>query len=319
MQAGVGGANFMRALLIAGSALSALCAPGMALAEDADAAGTSDAGAVGNEIVVTATKREQTLQDTPVAVSVTTAETIERGQIRDLRDLQTVVPSLSVGQRQAVGSTNFFIRGFGNGANNAGIEPSVGVFVDGVYRSKTVSQITDLPDVERIEVLRGPQSTLFGKNASAGVISITTQPPQFDFGGSVEATYGNYNQVILKGLVTGPLNDSAAVSFAAGMNKRDGFFRDLGTGDRTNNRDRWFARGQFLLEGDHGFRARVIADYDSIDENCCAVVNLQDGLATAAVRALGGQTNAPADRFSGVVYNNYNSTEKKQSDFALAA
>ncbi|OJU60377.1 MAG: TonB-dependent receptor [Altererythrobacter sp. 66-12] len=308
MQAGVGGANFMRALLIAGSGLSALCAPGMALAEDADAAGTSDAGAVGNEIVVTATKREQTLQDTPVAVSVTTAETIERGQIRDLRDLQTVVPSLSVGQRQAVGSTNFFIRGFGNGANNAGIEPSVGVFVDGVYRSKTVSQITDLPDVERIEVLRGPQSTLFGKNASAGVISITTQAPQFDFGGSVEATYGNYNQVILKGLVTGPLNDSAAVSFAAGMNKRDGFFRDLGTGDRTNNRDRWFARGQFLLEGDHGFRARVIADYDSIDENCCAVVNLQDGLATAAVRALGGQANAPADRFSGVVYNNYNST-----------
>ena len=311
----------LRALLLSGSAALALCAPVAALAQDegseaaqaasdaADAAAVEQDGAgTGNLILVTATKRERTLQDTPVAVSVTTAETIERGQIRDLRDLQTVVPSLSVGQRQAVGSTNFFIRGFGNGANNAGIEPSVGVFVDGVYRSKTVSQITDLPDVQRIEVLRGPQSTLFGKNASAGVISITTQEPQFDFGGSVEATYGNYDQMIVKGLVTGPLSESAAVSLAAGINKRDGFFRDLGTGDRTNERDRWFVRGQFLIEGDNGFKARLIADYDRIDENCCAVVNLQDGIATPAIRALGGQVNLPADRFDGIVYDNYNST-----------
>src|SRR5690606_33908354 len=261
-----------------------------------------------NAIIVTATKRETTLQDAPVAVSVTTAETIERGQIRDLRDLQTVVPSLSVGQRQSTANTNFFIRGFGNGANNAGIEPSVGVFVDNVYRSRTVSQITDLPDVQRIEVLRGPQSTLFGKNASAGVISITTQEPQFEFGGTAELTYGNYDQIIAKGLVTGPINGSAAFSIAGGYNKRDGFFRDAGTGDRTNERDRWFVRGQFLLDPGNGFKARVIADYDAIDENCCAVVNLQDGLATPAIRALGGQVNVPAAAFDDVVYNNFNST-----------
>src|SRR5690606_31990254 len=144
-----------------------------------------------NEIVVTATKRQQTLQDIPVAVSVTTAETIERAQIRDLKDLSSVVPSLRVGERQTSANTNFFIRGFGNGANNAGIEPSVGVFVDNVYRSRTAAQIADLPDVERVEVLRGPQSTLFGKNASAGVVSIVTKKPQFTFGGNVEASYGN--------------------------------------------------------------------------------------------------------------------------------
>ncbi|HWK42257.1 MAG TPA: TonB-dependent receptor plug domain-containing protein, partial [Croceibacterium sp.] len=300
----VGTADYARAFLMTGAAAVALCVPGAVFAQDDGA----EADTSGNAIIVTATKREQTLQDTPVAVSVTTAETIERAQIRDLRDLQTVVPSLSVGQRQSTGNTNFFIRGFGNGANNAGIEPSVGVFVDGVYRSKTLSQITDLPDVQRIEVLRGPQSTLFGKNASAGVISITTQEPQFDFGGSVEATYGNYDQMIVKGLVTGPLSDSAAVSLAGGVNKRDGFFRDLGTGDRTNERDRWFVRGQFLLDGGNGFKARIIADYDAIDENCCAVVNLQDGLATPALRALGGMVNTPADAYSGDVYNNYNST-----------
>src|SRR5690606_36764641 len=179
-----GRAGLVRALLLTGSASAALALPGAAFARGgADAAEATDAADAdaGNSILGTATKRERTLQETPVAVWVTTAETIERARIRDLRDLQTVVPLLSVGQRQSTANTNFFIRGFGNGANTAGIEPSVGVFVDNVYRSRSASQITDLPDVQRIEVLRGPQSTLSGKNASAGVISITTQAPQFEF------------------------------------------------------------------------------------------------------------------------------------------
>src|SRR5690606_8933614 len=252
LKVAAGKAGIVRGLLLAGSALTVFCVPGAALAQDepldeAAAAAEEEAG-TGNMILVTATKRETTLQETPVAVSVADAETIERAQIRDLRDLQTVVPSLSVGQRQSVGSTNFFIRGFGNGANNAGIEPSVGVFVDNVYRSRTVSQITDLPDVQRIEVLRGPQSTLFGKNASAGVISITTNEPQFTFGGSAELTYGSFDQMIARGHVTGPLADEAAFSLVAGVNRRDGFFRDLGTGDRSNERDRWFVRGQLLYD-----------------------------------------------------------------------
>src|SRR5690606_26333145 len=228
LNVGAGRAGFVRGVLLAGSASVVLCTPGMVHAQDetapppstGDAYAADEDASTGNEILVTATKREKTLQDTPVAVSVTTAETIERGQIRDLRDLQTVVPSLSVGQRQSTANTNFFIRGFGNGANNAGIEPSVGVFVDNVYRSRTASQITDLPDVQRIEVLRGPQSTLFGKNASAGVISIATQEPQFEFGGSAEATYGNYDQLVLKGHVTGPVADALAISLTGGLNKR---------------------------------------------------------------------------------------------------
>ncbi len=312
-----GTACFVRAALLCGTAVVALHAPA-ALAQDeaqpeeqstapADDYADDEDYSTGNTIIVTATKREQTLQDVPVAVTVTTAETLERGQIRDLKDLQTVVPSLQVGQRQAVASTNFFIRGFGNGANNPGIEPSVGVFVDGVYRSRTAAQITDLPDVQRIEVLRGPQSTLFGKNASAGVISITTQRPAFDFGGSAELTYGNYNTLIGKAHVTGPISEDMAFSVAGGFNTRDGFFRDLGTGDRTNERDRWFARGQLLWEGDAG-SIRLIADYDSIDEICCGVVNLAPGPTFAAVTALGGRTNDPADPFARVVYGNANST-----------
>ncbi len=299
-------AGFSRNFLC-GAAAIALFAPVAAFAQDS-AEEEVDTSNQGNNIVVTATKREQTLQEVPVAVSVTTAETLERDQIRDIRDLQSVVPSLTVGQRQSSANTGFFIRGFGNGANNAGIEPSVGVFIDGVYRSRTASSISDLPNVQRIEVLRGPQSTLFGKNASAGVISVTTEEPQFDFGGNAELTYGNYDAVVGRAYVTGPLSDMVAVSVGAGINSREGFFQDLGTGNETSNRDRWYARGQVLIDNGTNLSLRVIADYDSIDENCCGVVNVQNGPATAAVIGVGGAVTNPNDPFADVVINNFDST-----------
>ena len=132
------------------------------------------------EIIVTATKTEKTLQEVPVAVSVVTADTIEKANIIDILDLKAVVPSLDTRQRTTSTQSTFFIRGFGNGDYNQGIEPSVAVFIDGVYRSKMQSQISDLPLIERIEVLRGPQSTLFGKNATAGVINVVTKKPSFE-------------------------------------------------------------------------------------------------------------------------------------------
>ncbi len=306
----IGRTATVRTTLMAGAA--ALALPTAAVAQDA---GADDEGVLeeqaepemGNVIIVTATKREQTLQEIPVAVSVTTAETIERAQIRDLKDLQTQVPSLRVNQLQSSANTNFLIRGFGNGANNAGIEPSVGVFVDGVYRSRTASQITDLPDVQRVEVLRGPQSTLFGKNASAGVISIVTKDPQFDFGGSVELAYGNYDAIVGKGLVTGPITDSIAFSLAGGVNKRDGYLDDLGTGNDSNGRDRWFTRGQLLFDNGGPLSLRIIGDYDKIDEVCCGVVNLRQSAASGAVFAIGGQIPNPNDPFADVIYNNFDS------------
>ncbi|PNU02595.1 TonB-dependent receptor [Novosphingobium guangzhouense] len=286
---------------------AALWAPG-ALAQDA--AAQPDQEQYTDTIIVTATKREQTLQDVPVAVSVTSGATLERAQMRDLKDLQTLVPSLRVNQLQSSANTNFYIRGFGNGANNAGIEPSVGLFIDGVYRSRSASMIADFPDVERIEVLRGPQSTLFGKNASAGVISIVTRKPQFQFGGNVEASYGNYDAMVLKGMVTGPLSENIAFSLAGGLNKRDGIVKDLATGNRTNERDRWFGRGQLLFDNHDGLELRLIGDYGKIDENCCAVVNLRQASPTAAIFALGGAVNQPGEKYDDIVYNNFESSNK---------
>jgi iron complex outermembrane receptor protein len=262
-----------------------------------------------NDIVITATKRAQTLQDTPISVAVATAAQIERSQVRDLIDLQTLVPSLKVGQLQSSANTNFIIRGFGNGANNIGIEPSVAVFIDGVYRSRSSAQIGDLPNIQRVEVLRGPQSTLFGKNASAGVISIITQLPQFKFGGSVEASYGNYNAIVLKGDITGPITDTVAFSLAGNYNKRDGYATYANLGIKGNDRNRYGVRAQLLFEPNSDFKIRLIGDYDVIDEICCTVSNLFDGPTGGAVRAVGGQINSNRP-FSYVSYANFPSTTK---------
>lgn len=278
----------MRILYASGLSILALSASMPAVAQSTTPSPTTTAPAGdaasdntddrNGEIIVTASKRARTLQDTPIAVSVTSAATIEQAQIRDLIDLQSVVPSLRVSQNQNSAATTFLIRGFGNGANNPGIEPSVGVFIDGVYRSRSAAQITDLPNIERVEVLRGPQSTLFGKNASAGVISVVTQKPQFEFGGSASATYGNYNTVVTKADITGPISETIAFSLAGDYNRRDGYYKVANQGNADiNNRNRWDARAQLLFKPSTDLSIRLIADYSKIDEKCCAAPNILNG------------------------------------------
>jgi iron complex outermembrane receptor protein len=248
------------------------------------------------EITVTASKRQTTLQETPIAVSVVAASDLKEAQIQDIRDLQFLVPSLRVTQLQSSGNTNFLIRGFGNGANNAGIEPSVGVFVDGVYRSRTASALSDLPNLERIEVLRGPQSTLFGKNASAGVISVITAKPNLDeTTGSASLTVGDYNQVIVKADINGPLSDTVGFSLSGSYNERDGYYENLAGGVPLGEISRYGVRGQLLFVPSDNLEIRLIADYDDFDEACCGVANLLNGPTGGAVQAIGGNLvpNAP--------------------------
>jgi iron complex outermembrane receptor protein len=248
------------------------------------------------EITVTANKREQSLKDVPITVSVTSGDSIQKSSIVDLIDLQTAVPSLRVNQLQNSAQTNFTIRGFGNGANNPGIEPSVLVLIDGVPRSRSSSSLADLPNVERIEVLSGPQSTLFGKNASAGVISITTKAPEGQVGGLLEATVGNYGSQIVKGTITGPTSiENLNYRFSASMNENDGYATNLGTdvdedgvaldnpsADDTplNNRDRKAIRAQLQWDIAEDLSARLIYDNDEIDEVCCVTGPLYAGGAT---------------------------------------
>jgi len=270
-----------------------------------------------DEVITTATKRQQTLQETPVAVTVTPADVIEKSRIQDIKDLQSVVPALRVNQLQNSQNTNFVIRGFGNGANNAGIEPSVGVFVDGVYRSRSAAQISDLPILDRVEVLRGPQSTLFGKNASAGVISVVTAKPKFEQQGYIEGGISNFNGYTAKGYYTNAIDDKAAFSIGGGINKRDGYFDQAVSGvEKNNSRDRANLRGQFLYEASDATTARIIMDYSTIDENCCGTANFQNLGAGAVVAGLGGQvTNG--DTFSYLNFQNKES-ENTVDDYGIS-
>ena len=272
-----------------------------------------------NEVIVTATKRTTTLQETPLAISVTDNVTIENARIQDLNDLQSVDPSLRVNQLQTSTNTNFIIRGFGNGANNAGIESSVGVFVDGVYRSRSAARIGDLPKLDRIEVLRGPQSTLFGKNASAGVISIVTAKPSAEKEGYAEFGYGNYNNFTGKAYYTNAIgNGGAAFSLGGGFNMRDGYAEAQPGLSDLNDRNRWNIQGQLSFEPSDKTSVRIIADYSTLDEVCCAITNFQNEGAINAVRALGGQTADANDPFAREHFANKDSVNEVD-DWGISA
>ncbi|MDC0973514.1 TonB-dependent receptor [Luminiphilus sp.] len=292
----------MRCLTLAAAVLSAISAQSFAQQSM-------------EEVVVTATKRTESIQDVPMSVSVISGEVLERAEVRDLLDLQSVVPSLRVPQFQNSIQTNFVIRGFGNGANNPGIEPSVAVFVDGVYLSRSQARISDLPNIQQIEVLKGPQSTLYGKNASAGVISVTTKAPEFESRGSVEVGFGNYSQESVRAFYTGPLSDSVAFSLSGTSLSRDGYFDNVPTGTDFNNRNRWSTRADFLIEGDDS-ELRVILDYDEIDEVCCGTANLVNGpagFALAPLSVVPGQAYIPEDAFNFKHFGNFDTINKGEN------
>ena len=277
-------------LLAASASAFALLATAPAFAQDAD----------DDVIIVSATKRDTTLQETPVSVQVTTADVIEDAQILDIKDLQSVVPTFRVSQLQNAGNTTLSIRGFGNGGNNIGIEPSVGLYIDGIYRSRAAAQIGDLPNLERVEVVSGPQSTLFGKNAPVGVVSIVTAKPEFETSGYIEGGLGNFDQNYVKGYITGGITDTVAISLGGGYQLRDGYFEPAeGTqGGDFNDIDRFNIRAQALWEPTDTFSGRFIVDRSTLEENCCGVATAVVGPTAAIVNALGGQIPTPNDPFS---------------------
>ncbi len=280
--------KFSKVSMFASVALSAITLSGNAYAQQAE---PQDAEAAEEgEIIVTASKREQTLQDVAISVSVTDSKTIEQSSVSDLIDLQTLVPSLKVPQFQSAAQTNFVIRGFGNGSGNIGIESSVGVFVDGVYRSKSASAIADLPEIERIEVLRGPQSTLFGKNTSAGAISIITKKPQFEWSGNGSLTYGNFDTKEGTLSLNAGLSETTALRLSGSFSKRDGTFTNINLGTKVNNRDRFSVRYDLLVEPSDALSFRLIGDYNKLTEVCCGAVPIFNGPVTTGV--IGAQLGA---------------------------
>ncbi|WP_411340157.1 TonB-dependent receptor [Sphingopyxis sp. J-6] len=229
-------------------------------------------------IVVTAQGRSQLLSDVPVAISAVSAETLQNSGANDIRQLNQVAPSLLVSSTGSEANGSARIRGIGTVGDNPGLESSVPVFIDGVYRSRSGIGLNELGEIDRVEVQRGPQGTLGGRNSSAGLISIYSKKPSFEFGATGEVTYGNYDYWRLGGSVTGPITDTIAARLDGVWVKRDGFYKDTTNNTDVNDRDRYFLRGQLLFEPTDALSIRLIADYTYRNEKCCAATYIDNSV-----------------------------------------
>jgi iron complex outermembrane recepter protein len=264
---------FAKTLLALSTATVAIGMPSLAYAQDAadETTAEEDPG-----IVVIAQGRTQQLSEVPLAVSAIDGEALQNSGVTDLRALNQLAPSLIVSGATSESNFTARIRGIGTVGENPGLESSVALFIDGVYRSRTGAGLTELGEIERIEVLRGPQGTLFGRNASAGLLNVITKKPSFDFGAYGAATYGNYDYLRLEGGVTGPIiADKLAAKLEGVYMKRDGYIKQVTPGEPDiNDRDRYLLRGQLLFEPNSDVSLRLIGDYSQRNENCCGAVFL---------------------------------------------
>ena len=231
------------------------------------------------EVIVTATKREQAINSIPVAVSAYTSSQMEQSGIRDVSELTAISPFISYGSTESSASGNLSIRGIGTLGTDPGLESSVGVFIDGVYRNRSGVAIDELGEVERVEVLRGPQGSLFGRNTSAGLIHVITKKPNMEeLEGYAELTLGNYDLRQFGGAVSSPLiENTLAGRIELVATQRDGFLEDINSSDTYNDRDRYMIRGQLLWHASDAVTARFILDYSDRKELCCGSPSSQKG------------------------------------------
>lgn len=237
------------------------------------------------EVIVTAQKREQSLQDVPVAVSAFNAAMIEKSGVKDMFDLQVNAPSLIVGQSQTSTTSTFQIRGVFTSSQNFGLESSVGLYVDGVYRARQGSMINNLVDVASVEVLRGPQGTLFGRNTPAGALQLNSVQPDFEGTGFIEGSAGDYDLLSTSAAKSFTIIDDVLAMRATGFwMERDGYLDWIGPGgieedDAINDRDRWGARIQALFTPTDDLTMRFIVDHSEVSETCCGVGNYKNNFA----------------------------------------
>ncbi|WP_425594652.1 TonB-dependent receptor [Qipengyuania aurantiaca] len=274
----------LRTLAILGAGFTMLPQAAMAqeVADEGDMIDNADVDDTTPVIVVTAQGREQNLADVPVAISAVSSETLENSGTSDIRELNQVAPSLLVSSTGNEANGSARIRGIGTVGDNPGLESSVAVFVDGVYRSRSGNALSELGPLDRIEILRGPQGTLGGRNSSAGMISIYTAEPEFDFGGYADFTYGNYDAIRIEGGVNAPLGETLAARIDGVWFQRDGFYNDVVNDTDVNNRDRYLVRAQALFEPSEDLSFRLVGDYSKKDEACCAATFVQPEVAPLA-------------------------------------
>ena len=258
-----------------GSAALVLTAPAMAEEVRLE----TEAGA---PIIVTARQRPEDAQDVPAALSVVDTNWLEQSYTLNTRDLTTLVPALNYSSANPR-NTAFTIRGLGSSVvavsqANDGLEPGVGYYVDGVYHARPATAAFDFSDIERIEVLRGPQGTLFGKNTTAGAINIVSAAPSFTRGVNAELSVGERQFVQTRVSATGPIaGNKLAIRLSGTLTRRDGVLRNIVNGRDQNTLGAQAVRGQLLWQPSSDVRLRVIADFVNFDSECCTQVFLRVG------------------------------------------
>ena len=218
-------------------------------AQAQSATASSDSAANENaEIIVTAQRRAERLQDVPISITALGQEQLVKSGVTSILDIERITPGLKL--PLFGGFLQPSIRGISSAGAGLGDQSNVALYVDDVYQPSMSGQLIDLPDVEQVQVLKGPQGTLYGQNAAGGAIIITSIAPQYDFGGRLSASYGNHDNAIVRGYVTGPVGsgDNVAFALAGSYQKRDGFRRDLVRGGRDPGLKSTFLRGRILVE-----------------------------------------------------------------------
>ena len=274
----------MRSILLATACAISFCGaavPAMAQRVAPDAASAS-AGGTAPAITVTARRRVESLESVPIAVSVIDREMLDRSYTVNTQQLSLLVPALNYSSANPR-NTAFTIRGLGSSVvavsqANDGLEPGVGFYVDQVYHARPATAAFDFTDIDQIEVLRGPQGTLFGKNTTAGAISISTRLPTFAPEANQELSVGSYNFVQAKASASGPLfGDTVAFRISGLSTRRDGVIRNVRTGADHNDVGNQAVRGQLLIKPSEAIQLRLTADLSTFEANCCTQVYLRVG------------------------------------------
>jgi iron complex outermembrane receptor protein len=244
------------------------------------------------EVLVTASKRTQSLQDVPMSVGAFTDQQIQDAGINNADDLSVLTPSLTITTNQSPFTAAIRIRGIGTSQSDIALEPSVGLFVDDVYLGRSGLGMSDLTDIERIEILQGPQGTLYGKNTNAGAISIFTKKPNMqEFEGYAEATVGDYDLRRLMLAASGPIAENLAFRLSGNVHERDGYLENS-VGDDLNGADDWNLIGKLLWEPSDSISLLLNASHVERDSSCCGA----DSVQTDAFNALLEEAGLPADK-----------------------
>ncbi|MEH3048181.1 TonB-dependent receptor [Sphingomonas adhaesiva] len=288
---------FMRARLLA--AVAGCCLSSGVYAQQAAAppsptpapAATEESQGLG-DIIVTAQRRAENLQNVPIAITAASADTLATARVDNIANIQAISPSITFRATNISSSTaNVIIRGLGTTGNSRSFEGSVGVFIDGVYRTRAAAALQNFLDIDNLQVLRGPQGTLFGKNTSAGALLLSSARPSTQrMEGMVDMGYGNFNSVLVRAAGNVPLTDTLAVRIAGLASTRKGFYTDAQTGRDLNGDATQAAKVQLLFEPSSDLSIRLIGDYSRGGGNCCYATSsfragptqpLIDGLTTA--------------------------------------